>query len=200
MRCPNCGTENQDTAKFCKMCGAPLPTVRNDNTVAQNWQQDSYFGDYYPPTVPVSQQTGTQVDPVPPVQYYDAPYTNVYPQQQPGTGSGNRTLLLTVLFAVVAVVLAICAFMIIKFTVLDQLWKDPASGGPVAQNIEPEPSDPAGGEFSEPLPEENTNTDPNPAYTPYTEPAKGERPVICEKSSAAMNSCVFFIGCSVDIK
>ena len=34
MRCPNCGTENSDSAKFCKKCGSPLKekVVNNVNT------------------------------------------------------------------------------------------------------------------------------------------------------------------------
>lgn len=174
MRCPNCGAENQDTAKFCKMCGVPLPSAHNENTVPQNWQQDSYYGDYYPPTVPMPQNAQTQVETRPPVQYYDVPYTPVYKQQQLDAGNENRTLLLTILFAVFAVVLAICACMVIKFTVWDQLWKDPVIDGTVAQDIEPEPADPAGEPVTDPLPEVNTNTDPTSTYSPATQPAKGE--------------------------
>lgn len=28
IRCPNCGTDNQDAAKFCRTCGKPMPATR----------------------------------------------------------------------------------------------------------------------------------------------------------------------------
>lgn len=33
MICPNCGSENKDSSKFCKKCGCSLKEVSNENTV-----------------------------------------------------------------------------------------------------------------------------------------------------------------------
>lgn len=33
MICPNCGTENKDSAKFCKKCGSTLKDVSKDNEI-----------------------------------------------------------------------------------------------------------------------------------------------------------------------
>lgn len=181
MRCPNCGAENQEGAKFCKMCGRPFPTVSNGGTELQNWQDSAHYGDNYPPTmyIPEDQQPFTQkintrrVD-----SYIDVPYRDVY-QEEPGqNNNGNRALLLTVLFSVLAVVIAICAFLVLKFTVLDKIWKDPASDGMVASESGEMPYEPASEpEAAEPEvtePSQQPGTGANGNYTQGSQPAKGE--------------------------
>ena len=126
MRCPNCGAENADTSKFCKMCGIPLPSLQNGNTNNGSWQRDPY--------------------------------------------RKNNTLLLTALIAILTVILVTCLFLVVKYTFLDRIWKDPQSSTVIAQSENNAPLDPPAAAEEPAQPAEAA---PAP-ITPYTTPAKGE--------------------------
>ena len=40
MKCPSCGTKNKDGMKFCKICGAPLHTSKDNNIYEDNYILD----------------------------------------------------------------------------------------------------------------------------------------------------------------
>ena len=181
MRCPNCGAENADTSKFCKMCGVPLPTLRNGDTNNGNWQRDSYLDENYIPTayIPSEEQPGTvlvNTPPLPPPEpYYNPPYRENYDSRQRNPYRKNNTLLLTALIAILTIILVICAFLVVKYTFLDRIWKDPRPSNEIAQNESNAPLDPPDsiGEPAQPQTEQPAGSAQAP-ITPYTTPAKGE--------------------------
>ena len=180
MRCPNCGAENADTSKFCKMCGVPLQTFQNGDADHGNWQRDSYLDENYVPTmyIPDGEQQNTvlvNTPPLPPPEpYYNAPYTENYDNGQQGPGRKNNMLLLTALFGILTVVLAICIFLVMKYTFLDRVWKKQEPSNEIAQNESSVPVEPApsANEPQQPRAEQPAAFTPSP-YTPSA-PGKGE--------------------------
>ena len=158
------------------MCGIPLPSLQNGNTNNGSWQRDSYLDENYVPTVyiPTDEQPGTVLvnsPPLPPPpQYYDAQYREVYDNRQRDPYRKNNTLLLTALIAILTVILVTCLFLVVKYTFLDRIWKDPQSSTVIAQSENNAPLDPPAAAEEPAQPAEAA---PAP-ITPYTTPAKGE--------------------------
>ena len=81
MFCPNCGTQNVDGVRFCRLCGKPLqtrvqPQAQSAQPVQPAQPQPSYSQPAQPPYTPPVQPNAPQqpyVAPVPPVQPYIPP-------------------------------------------------------------------------------------------------------------------------------
>ncbi|HEY6331457.1 MAG TPA: zinc ribbon domain-containing protein [Blastocatellia bacterium] len=78
VRCANCGTESQDTGKFCRNCGSKLQPESGQPNEAATWrlEPDTNPGSDRPATSPVAQGNTGQTPPttgpayVPPSNYY----------------------------------------------------------------------------------------------------------------------------------
>lgn len=183
MKCPNCGTKNQDTANFCRICGTQLAQSAKENTDSANWQRDAYLDDSSIPTmyIPDEEQRNTVlVNPPPPGPNYNFPYMEVYDGDRPDPSRKNNMLLLTVLLGILTVVLAICVFLVVKSVGSDRTRKEPAPSGAIAID------DSTG--RGEPVP--SVNEDGTPAEDPssYDEPATSQASSVYYPPSAHVNA------------
>ena len=91
MFCGNCGTENANEAKFCKVCGSPLTgaPVRNEGPVSEggNMQAETPAPETYTTPTP---ETYTQTYTAPTPETYTQTYANGAPVNAAATNQGTN--------------------------------------------------------------------------------------------------------------